>query len=173
VLVTITWLFAVLQRITIIHHSIHSQKYYLRPQFSEYCPTERHISRYETKRQKFTVWYDCIRNSSNSLLIAYMESDLYYRSNYFMSGANCCHVYGLIVYSCGFYCLLLLFYIAITTGLEPVAESTTSTITRLFTVIKLTSHSTRVKGQRPQRFSEQRRFKVTSTVNILSENNVK
>ena len=24
--------------------------------------------------------YDCIRNSSNSLLIAYMESDLYYRS---------------------------------------------------------------------------------------------
>jgi len=24
--------------------------------------------------------YDCIRNSSNSLLIAYVESDLYYRS---------------------------------------------------------------------------------------------
>jgi len=31
--------------------------------------------------RKFTyTLYDCIRHSSNSLLIAYMESDLYYRS---------------------------------------------------------------------------------------------
>ena len=34
------------------------------------------------------------------------------------------HVYGLIVYCCGVYCLLLLFYMAVIMGLEPGAEYT-------------------------------------------------
>jgi len=49
-----------------------------------------------------------------------MESDLYYRSKLLHKWRRL--LCGLIVYPCSFYCLLLLFYTAIITGLEPVAE---------------------------------------------------